>query len=96
MSEPLMSTMQDYPLGVPYLFRHGRAIHGDSEVVTWTETGPVTASFTEVGEQADRLAAALSGLGVEVGDRVGTFCWNNQHHLEAYMAVSTMGAVLHT
>ena len=37
MSEPLMSTMQDYPLGVPYLFRHGRAIHGDSEVVTWTE-----------------------------------------------------------
>ena len=30
------------------------------------------------------------------GDRVGTFCWNNQAHLEAYLAVPSMGAVLHT
>ncbi|MFY9820857.1 MAG: long-chain fatty acid--CoA ligase, partial [Thermoanaerobaculia bacterium] len=30
------------------------------------------------------------------GDRVGTLQWNNQEHLEAYMAVPGMGAVLHT
>ena len=96
MSEPMMSTMQDYPLGVPYLFRHGRTIHADSKVITWTDSGPVTATFQQVAERADRLAAALSSLGVGIGDRVGTFCWNNQHHLEAYMAVPTMGAVLHT
>jgi len=31
-----------------------------------------------------------------VGDRVGTFAWNNYRHLEAYFAAPTMGAVLHT
>jgi fatty-acyl-CoA synthase len=96
MSQPLMSTMQDYALGVAGLFRHGRTVHGDSQVITWTDSGPVTATFADVADNADRLAAALAGLGVEAGDRVGTFCWNNQHHLEAYMAVPSMGAVLHT
>src|SRR5689334_2613497 len=28
--------------------------------------------------------------------RVGTFMWNNQEHLEAYLAIPSMGAVLHT
>ncbi len=41
-------------------------------------------------------AAALTRLGVQQGDRVGTFMWNNQTHLEAYLAVPCMGAVLHT
>jgi len=96
MTEHLSSTMQDFQLGIPYLFRHGRTIHGDSTIVTWTDSGPQTATFTEVAAGADRLAAALASLDVGSGDRVGTFCWNNQRHLEAYLAVPTMGAVLHT
>ena len=90
------STMQDFPLGIQHLFNHGRRIHGDSEVVTWTENGAVRTSFAEVGDRADQLAAALTRLGVKAGDRVGTFAWNNQTHLEAYLAVPCMGAVLHT
>ena len=35
-------------------------------------------------------------MGVGEGDRVGTFMWNNQTHLEAYLAMPCMGAVLHT
>src|SRR5207245_1156859 len=35
-------------------------------------------------------------LGIKAGDRVGTFLWNSQEHLEAYFAVPAMGAVLHT
>ena len=30
------------------------------------------------------------------GDRVATFAWNNQHHLELYFAIPCTGAVLHT
>ena len=30
------------------------------------------------------------------GDRVATFMWNSQEHLELYMGVPCMGAVLHT
>ena len=40
-----------------------------------------------------RLSASS---GSATADRVGTFCWNDQAHLEAYMAVPSMGAVLHT
>jgi len=43
-----------------------------------------------------RLAAGLRSLGIKPGDRVGTFCWNDQEHLEAYFAVPILGAVLHT
>ena len=38
----------------------------------------------------------LGKLGVEPGDRVGTFAWNNQRHFELYMAIPCIGAVLHT
>ncbi|MEM7341195.1 MAG: long-chain fatty acid--CoA ligase [Actinomycetota bacterium] len=90
------STMQDVPLGIQHLFTHGRRIYADSQVITWTADGPVTATFAEVGDRADQLAAALARLGVAPGDRVGTFSWNNQQHMEAYLAVPCMGAVLHT
>jgi fatty-acyl-CoA synthase len=42
------------------------------------------------------LAAVLHRLGIRAGDRVGTFAWNTQEHVEAYLAVPSMGAVLHT
>src|SRR5205807_739293 len=40
--------------------------------------------------------AALCRLGIGPGDRVGSLAWNHQEHLEAYLAVPCMGAVLHT
>ncbi|HWF16433.1 MAG TPA: long-chain fatty acid--CoA ligase [Acidimicrobiales bacterium] len=90
------STMQDAPLLVAGILRHGQQVHGDSTVVTVEAGGYRSASFNEVAERAEKLAAALTRLGVQPGDRVGTFCWNNQGHLEAYLAIPCMGAVLHT
>jgi fatty-acyl-CoA synthase len=92
----MLGTMQDYPLTITMLFEHGRAIHAGSEVVTFEGERSRRASFATVGERAARLAGALRRLGVAPGDRVGTFCWNTQEHLEAYFAVPCMGAVLHT
>lgn len=94
----LESTMQDFPLTVGMILRHGRTVYGDSEVVTFQgiEAGSRRASFTEVADRVDQLAAALTRLGIAEGDRVATFSWNNQEHLEAYLAVPAMGAVLHT
>ena len=65
----------------------------DSECVTWRATAPGAPPIAEIAANAERLAAALTRLGVGAGDRVGTFCWNNQEHLEAYFAVPCMGAV---
>jgi len=92
----LESTMQDFPLTITSILRHGAAVHGDSEVVTFEGEGSRRASFTEVATRMARLANALQALGIEAGDRVGTFGWNTQEHLEAYLAVPCMGAVLHT
>ncbi len=88
--------MQDFPLTTTAIMRHGGRVHGASECVTWTETGPRRATFAQVAERADLLAGALARLGIKPGDRVGTFMWNSQEHLEAYFAVPSMGAVLHT
>src|SRR5581483_3691635 len=96
MAGPILGTMQDYPLTIGMLFRHGVDVHGDSEVVTFEGEGSRRASFAEVGARIERLAAALQRLGIEPGDRVGTFAWNIQEHLEAYFAVPGIGGVLHT
>ena len=92
----MRSTMQDAPLLISGILRHGQQVHGDRQVITVESEGARFATFTEVAERAERLAKALARLGVGPSDRVGTFCWNNQGHLEAYLAVPSMGAVLHT
>ncbi len=90
------STMQDAPLLIRDILRHGRMVNQHSTVTTITESGATVATFAEVANRVDQLASALRDLGVGPGDRVGTFCWNNQTHLEAYLAIPSMGAVLHT
>src|ERR1700735_3511585 len=92
----MKSTMQDAPLLIRDILLHGQQVHGDSSVITVEEGGHRSATFAEVAIRAEKLAATLTRLGIEPGDRVGTFCWNNQGHLEAYLAIPSMGAVLHT
>ena len=90
------STMMDRPLLISDLFEHGRRLYRDSRVITVGEGGDRIATYAEVGDRVDKLAKALRKLGVEQEDRVATFCWNSQEHLEAYFAISSMGAVMHT
>ena len=92
----IRSTMQDYQLTIGAIMRHGARVYPGSECVTWTGAGPRRASYAEVAQNAARLAGALTRLGIGPNDPVGTFCWNNQEHLEAYFGVPSMGAVLHT
>jgi len=98
MTEPLMGLMQDdFPLNLHHIRRRMRDVHPDAEVVTLTAPGKVQrATFGEISGRVDRLARVLGKLGVQPGDRVGTFAWNNQRHFELYMAVPCVGAVLHT
>src|SRR3954454_19250464 len=87
----------DHPLTLQHVLRRMRTVHQESEIVTLTDKGTERATYAEVCERADRLANALtSKLGIEQGDRVATFAWNSQRHLEVYLAAPCMGAVLHT
>jgi len=89
----------DAPLDLQHAFRRLHGMHGVSgEVVSLrTAEGEVDRlSYREVGDRALKLAAALGSLGIEPGDRVATLMWNHHEHMEAYLAVPCMGAVLHT
>src|SRR6201998_1835074 len=93
---PMQSTMSDFQLTIGSIFEHGVRVHSESEVVTWMGDHARRSTFRQVGDRVPRLACALQRLGIRPGDRVGTFCWNSQEHLEAYYAISSMGAVVHT
>ncbi len=92
----MRSTMMDVPLTVTALMRYGTSVYGDKEVVTAEEGGTRRQTYATTGERAARLANALRGLGIDGDQRVATLLWNNAEHLEAYLAVPSMGAVLHT
>ena len=93
----MRSTMQDVPLLISSILRRGESVYSDSEVVTYDGPGQFRrASFGQIGENSARLANGLRSLGVTGDARVGTFCFNHQEHLEAYLGIPSMGAVLHT
>lgn len=92
----MLSTMQDGSLSIRRILEHGTGPHGASEVITWTGGEPRRRSYAEIGRRSAQLANALRQLGVTGDERVATFMWNNAEHLEAYLAIPAMGAVLHT
>ena len=69
-----------------------------AEVVTLDRDGHGAARrrFGESRRARRPARARARQLGVEQGDRVGTFAWNNQRHFELYFAIPCVGAVLHT
>ena len=98
MNGPIPGLMQDdFPLTLHHIRRRMGVSSPDAGVLTLLEPGTVQrTSFAETSERIDRLARALSRLGVEPGQRIATFAWNNQRHFELYFAIPCVGAVLHT
>jgi fatty-acyl-CoA synthase len=90
------STMMDIPLTVTRIMQYGCSVYGGSEVVTYAPDALRRQTYAETGAKAARLANALRSLGVDGDQRVATLMWNNAEHLEAYLAIPSMGAVLHT
>ena len=62
----MRSTMQTEPLNISTILRFGETVHKGAVVTTWTESGPRSLTFGELGARAAQLAHALRGLGIEV------------------------------
>ena len=92
----MLSTMMNTPLGVSTLHRFGARHFATSRVGDYDGEQIRWRSYAEIDADSALLAQALTNLGIEAGDRVGTFMWNSTEHLEAYLAVPSMGCVLHT
>ncbi len=85
------------PLTITSIMRHAERCHGDREVVSVTADQPLHRyTYRDCFARARRLAGALTGLGMQAGDRVATIAWNDYRHLEAYYAIGCAGAVCHT
>ena len=94
---PLMGQMMSQPLLISSIIGFAARHYANSEIVSQRVEGDVHRyTFRDCHQRAKKLANALQGLGVCMGDRVGTLAWNGYRHLELYYAVSGSGAVLHT
>src|SRR5947207_2145602 len=88
--------MQD-PLTLVHFFDRARKYFAATELVSRRPDKSIQRStYGDFHRRAQKLANALTRLGVKPGDRVATLAWNHGRHLEAYFAVPLCGGVLHT
>ena len=88
--------MMDHPLSTQMIFDRGERLFADSRIVSFDGSAVAEHRFAETAQRARRLATALAALGLGPGEVAATYCWNTPAHLEAYLAIPAMGAVLHT
>lgn len=88
--------MMDYPLCLQNILYRARNIWPKKEIVSRDFSGVFSYTYGEMAKRTGRLANVLKELGIEPGERVGSFAWNSHRHLELYFAVPCYGAVLNT
>jgi acyl-CoA synthetase (AMP-forming)/AMP-acid ligase II len=89
--------MDDFPLLLSTLYDRSVRIHPNRKIVSVGHDLSITrTTFGATDDRVRRLATSLAGLGVERGDAVATFAWNNHRHHELYWATANTGRVCHT
>ena len=91
----MQGQMMDYELTLTPLLDRARKMFAAQEIVTKVGNEYARSNYENLINRVGKLANALRELGVKPGDRVATMAWNNTRHLELYLAVPCMGAVLH-
>jgi fatty-acyl-CoA synthase len=82
-----------YPLLIKQLL-HTPILYAPDQEIVYQEILRYT--YKELYGRINRLASALSSLGVKAGDTVGVLDWDSHRYLECFFAIPMMGAVLHT
>lgn len=87
--------MDDYQLNTTEIIRYAATAFPEQEIVSRRLDGSLFRyNYGEAFRRVSRLASALEGLGVGVGDRVGFLGWNTHRVYELFFAVPGIGAVL--
>ncbi len=93
----LTGLMMDYQLTIDRVLEHGNRLYPYKKIKTKLPDFTLHEyTYRDLYRRVKRLCNVLEGLGVEPGDRVGTFAWNNHQHVELYFAAPGAGAVVHT
>lgn len=92
-----MAHMQDFPLLLSTLYDHAVWIHPDREIVSVeADRSQTRTTYGATDTRVRKLASAFDSLGIDTGDAVGTFAWNNIRHHELYWATANSGRICHT
>ncbi|MFT7403838.1 long-chain fatty acid--CoA ligase [Zhongshania sp.] len=92
-----MTPMMNTQLTITSIMKHAEQINGSVEVVSVTADNPRHRyTYRDAFARVRQLANALDALGLEQGDTIATFAWNDYRHLEIYYAVSCSGMICHT
>jgi len=88
--------MMNTPLNLTHILKRAKLLFPKNEIVSRRPSGIFRYTYGDFYKRTQKLAGALDKLGVKRGERVATLAWNDHRHLEAYFAIPTMGAILHT
>lgn len=94
----MLGLMQDFPLTIEAILRHGERMYGAKSIVTRraTDTDTERITLADMAARSRQVAGVLDTLGVSPDGRVGSFGWNTANHLALYFGVPCTGRVLHT
>ena len=93
----MRGTMMDFPLTLPTILERAGKIFPRVEIVSCKPDRSIARTcYGEFYRRARRLAAGLTKLGLQPGDRVASLMWNHSGHLEAFFGVPCAGGILHT
>lgn len=93
----MLGLMQSHGLLISTILKHAARHHGTTEILSRNHHNSTDRThWAALEHRSRRLVRALTKLGIEPGDRVGTLAWNGIRHLEVYYAAPGMGAICHT
>ncbi|MBO0947733.1 fatty acid--CoA ligase [Fibrella forsythiae] len=90
---PRVAAAHEPPMLIKNLLRQSNRYEPNREIVY---RNLFRMTYTTFNERVQRLANALTDLGVQAGDTVAVMDWDSHRYLEAFFAVPCLGAVLHT
>ncbi|MGI9642936.1 MAG: AMP-binding protein, partial [Acidimicrobiia bacterium] len=92
-----MHMQDDFPLLLSTLYDHAMWQYPDQGIVSVEADLSIhRTTFGETDARVRRLAGALERVGIERGDAIATFAWNNHRHHELYWATANTGRICHT
>lgn len=89
---PVPKTLAPYPNKPIYSILEDAAAKYPDRVCTVFKGREVT--YREMNDQTDRMAAALAGMGIKKGDRVGIFIPNTPQFVIAYFGILKAGGIV--
>ena len=88
--------MQDFPLTIEAILRHGERMFGGKSIVTQRVQDRERITLSDLATRSRQVAGVLQSLDVSPDGRVGSFGWNTANHAALYFGVPCSGRVLHT